>query len=122
MLSLSDEWVTATIREAEIVKEVKELNWEMTIREDSVAAFYDEKLIIDPNGSVGCGKLYKDYQGYCEESGLKSKSIKNFTPSLLELCNDSLGFSIAHKHTRDGKVIEGLRLREMSDDDVLESF
>jgi P4 family phage/plasmid primase-like protien len=112
LLSISDEWVTATIRGAGSVEAVKQLNWEMTVREDSIAAFYDEKLIIDPNGSIACGKLYKDYQSYCEDSGLKSKSIKNFTPSLLELCNDSLGLSISHKHSRTGKVIDGLRFRE----------
>ena len=112
LLSISDELVTATIRGAGSVEAVKQLNWEMTTREDSIAAFYDEKLIIDPNGSIACGKLYKDYQSYCEDSGLKSKSIKNFTPSLLELCNDSLGLSISHKHSRTGKVIDGLRFRE----------
>jgi P4 family phage/plasmid primase-like protien len=112
LLSLDSDWVTATIRGAGSVKAVKDLNWQMTIREDSIAAFYDEKLIIDPNGSIGCGNLYKSYQGYCEESGLKSKSINNFTPSLIELCNDSLGHSISHKHTKSGKVIKGLRLRE----------
>jgi putative DNA primase/helicase len=111
LLSLDSDWVTATIRGAGSVKAVKDLNWQMTIREDSIAAFYDEKLIIDPNGSIGCGNLYKSYQSYCEESGLKSKSVNNFTPSLLELCNDSLGHSIAHKHTKAGKVIKGLRLR-----------
>jgi putative DNA primase/helicase len=111
LLSISDEWVTATIRGAGSVEAVKQLNWEMTVREDSIAAFFSDKLVIDPNGSIRCGDLYKSYQGYCEDSGLKSKSIKNFTPSLLELCNDSLGHSIAHKHTRDGKAIQGLRLR-----------
>jgi putative DNA primase/helicase len=115
LLSLSDEWVTNTIRGAGSVEAVKQLNWEMTIREDSIAAFFSDRLVIDPDDSIGCGNLYKSYQSYCEESGLKPKSIKNFTPSLLELCNDSLGHSIAHKHTRDGKVIEGLRLRNDSD-------
>jgi putative DNA primase/helicase len=112
LLSLSDEWVTTTIRGAGSVEAVKKLNWEMTVREDSIAAFYDDRLIIDPNGSIACGILYKSYQGYCEESGLKSKSIKNFTPSLLELCNDSLGHSIAKKRTSAGETIKGLRVRE----------
>ncbi len=107
LLSLPDEWVTATIRGAGNVEAVRQLNWEMAKREDSIAAFFSDKLVIDPEGSIGCGALYKSYQGYCEESGLKSKSINNFTPSLLELCNDSLGHSIAHKHTKAGKVIKG---------------
>jgi putative DNA primase/helicase len=113
LLSLPDEWVTTTIRGASSVEAVKQLNWEMTVREDSIAAFYDDKLIIDPNRSIGCGTLYKSYQSYCEESGLKCKSIKNFTPSLLELCNDSLGHSIAKKRTSAGETIKGLRVREV---------
>ena len=104
--------VTAIIRGAGSVEAVKFLNWQMTIREDSIAAFYSEKLIIDPKGSIPCGQLYKGYQSYCEDSGLKSKSLNNFTPSLIELCNDSLGHSISKKHIKKGKVIEGLRFRE----------
>jgi putative DNA primase/helicase len=115
LLSFSDVWVTQTIRDAGSVKAVKQLNWEMAVREDSIAAFYDERLIIDPNGSVPCGQLYKEYQSYCEDSGLKSKSVNNFTPSLLELCNDSLGHSISRQHSMTGKVIKGLRLRENSE-------
>jgi putative DNA primase/helicase len=111
LLNLSDEWVTNTIRGAGNVEAVKQLNWEMTIREDSIAAYFSDKLIIDPSGSILCGQLYKGYQSYCEDSGLKPKSVNNFTPALLELCNDSLGHSIAKKHSRNGKVIEGLRLR-----------
>jgi putative DNA primase/helicase len=112
LLSIPDEWVKATINGADKVEAVKKLNWELTTREDSIAAFYSDKLIIDPSGSIGCGKLYKEYQSYCEDSGLKPKSIKNFTPSLLELCNDSLGLSIAHKRSSGGNVIKGVRLRE----------
>ena len=112
LLSISDEWVTATIRGAGSVDAVKQLNWEMTVRENSIAGFFDNKLIIDPNDSIACGKLYKEYRAYCEESGGKFKNINNFTPDLIELCNDSLGHSIAKKKCRAGNIIEGLRLRE----------
>jgi putative DNA primase/helicase len=112
LLSLPDEWVTATIRGAGSVEAVKELNWQMTIREDSIAAFYSDKLIIDPNGSIPCGQLYKGYQSYCEDSGLKPKSLNNFTPSLIELCNDSLGHSIAKKRSSAGVFVDGIRPRE----------
>jgi putative DNA primase/helicase len=115
LLSITDDWVTNTIRGAGDVDAVKQLNWEMTVREDSIAAFYSEFLIVDPNGSIACGQLYKAYRDYCDESGLKTKSINNFTPSLVELCNDSLGHSIARHHTKDGKVIKGLRKREVQD-------
>jgi putative DNA primase/helicase len=111
LLSLDSEWVTATIRGAGSVKAVKDLNWQMTIREDSIAAFYDEKLIIDVDGSIGCGALYSLYKSYCDDSSLRAKSINNFTPSLIELCNDSLGHSISRQHSMAGKIIKGLRLR-----------
>jgi putative DNA primase/helicase len=112
LLSLPDEWVTATIRGAGSVEAVKELNWQMTIREDSIAAFYSDKLIIDPNGSIPCGLLYRGYQSYCEDFGLKPKSLNNFTPSLIELCNDSLGHSIAKKRSSAGVFVDGIRPRE----------
>lgn len=120
LLSIPPEAVTAIINGADKVKAVKQLNWEMTVREDSVAAFFSDKLIIDPKGSIGCGILYKSYQGYCDESGLKSKSINNFTPSLLELCNDSLDHSISHQHTRTGKAVNGLRLRKVEEVEEVE--
>jgi putative DNA primase/helicase len=122
LLSLSDEWVTNTIRGAGNVEAVKKLNWDMTVREDSIAAFYSDKLIIDPKGEIACGQLYKGYQSYCDESGLKAKSIKNFTPSLLELCNDSLGHSITHQHTRKGKAIQGVRLREVWEEEITDTL
>jgi putative DNA primase/helicase len=115
LLSLPDEWVTATIRGASTVEAVKNLNWEMAIREDSIAAFYDEKLIVDSKSSIPCGELYEKYESYCKASGLTPKGLNNFTPLLIELCNDSLGHSITKNHTRKGKVIEGLRLRTIDD-------
>jgi P4 family phage/plasmid primase-like protien len=119
LLSLSDDWVEATLRGAGSVEAVKKLNWEMTVREDSIAAYYSEKLIIDPKGSIPSGQLYKGYQSYCDDSGLKPKSLNNFTPSLIELCNDSLGHSIAKKKASGNNVITGIRLRgdcEIEDD------
>ena len=118
LLSIPPETVTAIIRGAGSVEAVRQLNWEMTVREDSIAAFYSDKLIIDPKGSIGCGQLYKEYQSYCEDSGLRTKSLNNFTPALIELCNDSLGHSISRKHSRNGKVVEGLRLRAIGEVEI----
>jgi putative DNA primase/helicase len=116
LLSLPPDWVTATIRGSSSVPAVKELNWDMTIRENSIAAFYDEKLIIDPKGEVSCGELYRQYRSYCDDSGTISKGLNNFTPLLLELCVDSLGHSVEKQHSRKGKVIKGLRLRVDADE------
>jgi putative DNA primase/helicase len=115
LLSLSDEWVTNTIRGAGSVEAVKRLNWEMTIREDSIAAFYHDRLIIDPGGSTACGELHKVYKSYCDDSSLKPKNLNNFSSDLIELCNDSLGHSIAKEKTRTGNVINGIRLQEAGD-------
>lgn len=118
LLSLSDDWVEETIRKAANVEAVKSLNWEMTIRENSTAAYYNDRLILAPLGSIACGKLYQDYQDYCEESGLKPKSHNNFTPSLLELVNISLEKSISVHRTKQGREIQGLRLRYPNEHDV----
>ena len=112
LLSIPANWVTSTLRNAGSVEAVRSLNWEMTIREDSIAAFYSERLTLDPNGSIASGLLYKNYQGFCEEQGLKSKSLPNFTPSLKELLNDSLGHSVGTKRTSSGIKVIGLRLKE----------
>jgi putative DNA primase/helicase len=117
LLSKSDKWVTDTIRGASSVEAVKQLNWAMTIREDSIAAYFDERLVIELLESITCKILYQSYKSYCEDAGLKPKSLNNFTPSLIELCNVSLGHSISKRHTREGNVVEGLRLKKDSDVD-----
>jgi putative DNA primase/helicase len=119
LLSLPDEWVTAILKGAKNVKPIKDLSWELALREDSIAAFYDEHLLIDAKAETKCGELYSKYEGYCASSGLKPKSLNNFTPSLLELCNTRLGHSIERKHTRLGKVIFGLRIRQEFEDSDL---
>jgi putative DNA primase/helicase len=109
LLSLADEWVTETLKSAGRVQAVKNLAWEMAIREDSVTAFYDSHLVPDPVGSIACGVLYKEYQIYCDDSGLRAKNINNFTPSLIELCNTTLKLSIEKKRTAEGNVITGVK-------------
>ena len=84
----------------------------MTIREDSIAAFYSDKLIIDLKGSIPSGALYKAYQSYCDDSGLKPRSHNNFSDDLIQLCNDSLGHSIAKIKRGGNRFITGIRLRE----------
>lgn len=114
LLSLPDEWVTATIRGASSVEAVRKLNWEMTIREDSIAAFLDVQLIIDQTQKVSSSDVYSSYQTFCMQNGLKPKSQTNFTPSLVELCI-SLGHNISKLKTKTGNFLEGVRLRLVSD-------
>jgi putative DNA primase/helicase len=114
LLSLPDDWVTATIRGASSVEAVRKLNWEMTIREDSIAAFLDVQLIIDQTQKVSSSDVYSSYQTFCMQNGLKPKSQTNFTPSLVELCI-SLGHNISKLKTKTGNFLEGVRLRLVSD-------
>jgi putative DNA primase/helicase len=119
LLSLPDEWVTATIRGASSVEAVKRLNWEMTVREDSIAAFLDVQLIIDPDKLVSSSDIYSSYQTFCLQNGLKPKSQTNFTPSLVELCT-SLGHDISKRKAKTGNFLHGVRLRLPSDPFSLE--
>ena len=112
LLSIPDDWVTTTIRNAGNVEAVKRLNWEMTTREDSIAAFFDERLILDCKGSIASGQLYKTYRDFCDESGLMPKSQTNFSPALLGLVNDNLSGSIFSKRNEKGILFVGLRFRE----------
>ena len=115
LLSLPDEWVTKTLRDAGSVAAVKKLNWEMTMREDSIAAFLDSQLIIDPTQSVQSAEVYSSYQIFCLQNGLKHKSQTNFSPSLIELCTISLGHKISKRKRNTGWFFEGMRLRLSSD-------
>jgi P4 family phage/plasmid primase-like protien len=45
LLNLDPDWITRTLRGANDLQVIKDLEWEMTIRTDSIAAFYDDRLI-----------------------------------------------------------------------------
>jgi P4 family phage/plasmid primase-like protien len=115
LLSLPDKWVTETIRGASMVEAVKNLGWEMAVREDSIASFYEECLIADRKGMIQSTELYQKYKEHCEAFGLKPKGQRTFTPSLLDLCNISLGYSVKTEHKRQGTIWFGIRFRQPED-------
>jgi putative DNA primase/helicase len=115
LLTLPDSWVTDTLRGASKIEAVKDLGWEMAVREDSIAGFYDDRLMIDPNGITACGEVYKAYKEHCEESGLRAKSLNNFTPALLDLCNITLSHSVIKKRYSGGYRLEGIRFKKDED-------
>ncbi len=118
LLSLSDKWVEATLRNARTVDAVKQLEWDLSVRENSTAAFLNDRLIVDAKGSIACGRLYEQYRSYCEKSGLNAKSINNFTPSLLDLCINSLGHkNVVKERGRSNNAIKGLRFKSFDDED-----
>jgi P4 family phage/plasmid primase-like protien len=115
LLNLDRQWVTRILLDAKELKPIQKLEWELSVQTDSIAAFFDDKLIADPDASVPAAHLFKEYQEYCSSSGLSPKHINNFCPSLVSLCRDKLKLQVDSKKTRTGKVIEGLRLRRVTD-------
>jgi hypothetical protein len=116
VLSLDPEWVRSTIINAGKIDVVRHLAHEMSIRENNIEAYFDERLIVDPDSSIQASILYKDYKTYCEENGSHSKSMQNFTPLLMELCNDTLGIGVTKKRTKMHVSIKGLRFANPLDE------
>jgi hypothetical protein len=94
---------------------VRETEWDMTTRTDSIAGFYDDALIFDPTAKTSTSLMYKAYQEYCKESGLSAKSIHKFTPELIELCGIKLGLGVKGHRSNKGRSIIGLRFRSEGD-------
>jgi hypothetical protein len=128
LLGLDRDWVTKTIKQANDLKAIKDLEWELTIQNDSVAAFYDEKLIFDPRhterdgdviiyqrSTITAAQAYTAYKQFCSDAGFAAKHQNNFCPSLVNLLVDKLEKDVKSRKTSTGKVIEGLRLRSLLD-------
>jgi P4 family phage/plasmid primase-like protien len=111
LLNLDPDWITKTLRGANDIPVIKDLEWEMTIRTDSIAAFYDDNLICEPGAEISAAMLYEVYDGYCAKYGFSKKHINNFCPSLVNLLVDKLDKDVKSHKTNKGKVIQGLRIR-----------
>jgi hypothetical protein len=60
--------------------------------------------------------LFGSYHQYCQRTGSRAKGSREFSPSLLDLCNHILGWANVQKVCRNvGKFIKGLRLRTDAD-------
>lgn len=117
LLSLDEDLVKSTLLGSSDVAEVRETEWDLTTRTDSIAAFYDDSLIFDPAAKTPSSILYSSYQDYCKVSGLSAKSIHKFTPDLVELCSIKLGLAVSSTRTRTARQIVGLRFRSAGDAD-----
>jgi P4 family phage/plasmid primase-like protien len=115
LLSLDRDWVKSILMGSNKVASVRETEWDMTTRTDSIAGFYDDSLIFDPTAKTSTSLMYKAYQDYCKESGLSAKSIHKFTPELIELCSIKLGLKVEGHRSNKGRSIIGLRFRSESD-------
>jgi putative DNA primase/helicase len=123
LLSLDDTWVENILRGVMEVPEVGAQFWESKIREDSIAGFLNDKLILDPLGQVAVGdspnaegSLYQAYHQYCSDQGHKPQAVKNFSPNLMECASVILGWQVEKVHTKIGKIIKGIRLRTKADE------
>jgi putative DNA primase/helicase len=115
LLNLDRDWVTDTLKQAKDLPSIKNLEWELTLRSDSVAAFYEEKLIYAPGVEIPAAQIYGEYKQFCIDTGFSAKHQNNFSPSLVNLLVDKLGKDVKSRKTKIGKVIEGLRLRTVLD-------
>jgi len=125
LLSLDDAWVENTLRGVMDIPEIGAQFWESKIREDSIAGFLNDKVILDlfAQTSIGDspnaeGTLYQAYHQYCADQGHKPQAVKNFSPNLIECASTILGWQIEKAHTKIGKIIKGLRLRTKDDEHI----
>jgi putative DNA primase/helicase len=114
-LSLSDNAVTQAIQGigASRIAEYKAKEWEMKVETNSVAAFFDAELVLDPTATTRVGKLYDAYKYFCEEGGLSKFSIVKFPRLLADLLTDE--DLPATRHQGAQAYFEGVRIRENSD-------
>lgn len=115
-ITLTDSLVTENIKGvgASEIAEFKAKEWEMKTQTNSVAAFFDECLIVEASSSTTTGKLYDSYKHWCESGGLKPVSIVKFPKALSELCFD---LHLSVKWNKGGRHVcfDGLRLRHDSE-------
>ena len=112
-LTLSDSVITQHIQGEgnNQIAEFKFQEWDMKLQTNSVAAHFDDCLIVDPTASTSTGKLYEHYKDWCS-TGLKAVSHIKYPKMLSELCNDYLELTgVKWQRSRGRSWFEGLRLR-----------
>lgn len=112
-LNLSDSTVSECIQGLgkNQIAEFKLQEWDMKLHTNSVAAHFDDCLIVDPTASTPTGKLYEHYKNWCN-SNLKAVSHIKYPKMLSELCSDYLELSgVKWKRSGGRSWFEGLRFR-----------
>ena len=93
------------------IAEFKLQEWDMKLQTNSVAAHFDDYLIVDPLASTPTGKLYEHYKDWCN-TALKTVSHIKYPKMLSELCCDYLELSCVKWEKSGGRsFFEGLRFR-----------
>lgn len=112
-LNLSDSTVSERIQGVgkNQIAEFKLQEWDMKVQTNSVAAHFDDCLIVDPTASTPTGKIYEHYKEWCG-TALKAVSHIKYPKMLSELCNDYLELSGVKWRRSGGRSwFEGLRFR-----------
>jgi putative DNA primase/helicase len=87
-LSLPNNEVKRAIQgkgDAEIA-DFKAAEWDMKVRMDSVAAFFEMELVLEEKASDTVGKLYERYKDFCDEIKKPAMSLTSFSPTLERIC------------------------------------
>jgi putative DNA primase/helicase len=116
-LSLADSAVSERIQGLgnSQIAEFKLQEWEMKLQTNSVAAHFDDCLIVDPTASIPTGKLYEHYKNWCD-SNLKAVSHIKYPKMLSELCSDYLELNgVKWKRSGGRSWFEGLRFRDQGE-------
>jgi putative DNA primase/helicase len=117
-LMLSDTEVATLIRgigDAN-VPSFKLHQWRLKLESDSVASFFNEMIIVDPDGSISGNSLYKEaYRSYCDENGLKALANNKFPERFTELLR-VIGVTVEKKSKANRVTWHGIRLRQESEE------
>ncbi|SKB13083.1 conserved hypothetical protein [Planktothrix sp. PCC 11201] len=117
-LMLSDSEVTTLIRGigGADIPSFELHKWRLKLLSDSVASFFNEMIVVDPDGSVSGADLYKGaYRGYCDENGLKPLANNKFPERFSELLR-VLGVNVEKKSKANRVTWYGIRLRRESEE------
>jgi putative DNA primase/helicase len=133
LLSIPNDEITRVLRRLG-ADGVSTTLWQSKLRTDSIAAWVNDLVIHAPHAQTQIGSdrhewadqpynplistLFGSYCHYCRISGLQAKGKNNFSADLIELVQQTLGWSDV-QWARDAtgrRVIRGLKLRADGDD------
>jgi len=101
------------IGDAEIA-DFKATEWDMKVRMDSLAAFFEMELIVEDGASIRAGDLFDSYKDFCEEIKKPAMSLTTFSPGLEKLCTE-LHLPVVRDRSGRHVTFVGLRLRGKND-------
>ncbi|MEG4812735.1 DUF3854 domain-containing protein [Microcoleus sp. F8-D3] len=101
------------IGDAEIA-DFKAAEWDMKVRMDSLAAFFEMELIVEDGASIRAGDLFDSYKDFCEEIKKPAMSLTTFSPGLEKFCSE-LHLPVTRDRSGRHVTFVGLRLRGKND-------